>query len=65
MKWTISYYNEDVVDIITNWPKYLQAKYLRTIDLIEIHGAQIGLPITDYLGDGLYEIRIKAKEGIG
>ena len=65
MKWKISYYSEDVTNKIKAWPKGIKAKYLRTIDLIEEHGAQLGAPLTDHLGDGLFEIRIKAKEGIG
>lgn len=43
----------------------IKSKFLRTVDLIEEHGAQLGPPITDYLGDGLFEIRIKAREGLG
>jgi phage-related protein len=35
------------------------------IDLIEQHGAQLGPPHTANLGNGLFEMRIKAKEGIG
>jgi len=64
MKWKISYYSEDVTNRIMDWPKGIKAKYLRTINLIEKHGAQLGPPLTDYLGDGLFEIRVKAKEGI-
>lgn len=65
MKWKISYYSEDVTDTIKAWPKGIKSKFLRTLDLIEEHGAQLGPPMTDYLGDGLFEIRVKAQEGIG
>lgn len=64
-KWTISYYNQSVQEAIAEWPKGLLAKYMRTIDLIEEFGPQIGPPHTKAMGNGLYEIRIKAKEGIG
>ena len=65
MKWKITYYNDDVTDAIKAWPKGIKSKFLRTIDLIEEHGAQLRPPMTDYLGDGLFEIRVKAQEGIG
>ncbi|MBB71506.1 MAG: hypothetical protein CMF50_03830 [Legionellales bacterium] len=65
MNWKVSYFNQDVVKNIEAWPKKIMAKYLRIVDLIEEHGAQLGPPITDSLGDGLFEIRVKAQEGIG
>lgn len=65
MKWKISYHSDDVTGAIKAWPKGIQAKFLRVLDLIEEQGAQLGPPITDSLGDGLFEIRVKAQEGIG
>lgn len=63
-KWKVSYYNNSVLDNIRRWPKGIQAKFLRMIDLVEEFGPQLGPPHTKSIGDGLYEIRIKAKEGI-
>lgn len=63
-KFTVSYYNDRVMDVILKWPQGILAKYLRTVDLIEEFGPQLGPPHTKSLGGGLYEIRIKAKEGI-
>lgn len=38
---------------------------LRLLEMIEEHGANLGPPHTEAMGDGLFEIRAKAKEGIG
>ncbi len=65
MKWAITYYNQKVMEAIEEWPVLMRAKYIRTIELIELHGPQIGYPITKPLGDGLFEIRVNSKEGIG
>ena len=63
-KWTVTYYNDNVVAAIERWPDGIQAKYVRMIDLIEEFGPQLGPPHTKAVAPGLYEIRIKAKEGI-
>ena len=65
MQWKVTYYNEQVTDIIRKWPKKLLAKYLRILDLIEEEGPNLGEPFTKKLDKGLYEIRVKAQEGIG
>lgn len=64
MKWTVSYYNDAVMCKILELPKTLLAKYLRTIDLIEMFGANLGEPHTKAFGGGLFEIRLKGQEGI-
>ncbi len=38
---------------------------LHIFELIEMAGAQLGEPYTKPLNDGLFEVRAKAKEGIG
>jgi len=65
MKWKITYYSQDVFDELVRWPSKLSAKYLRYADLIEEFGPHINNRITKALGDGLFEIRVKAQEGIG
>ncbi len=65
MKWKITYFNEDIQKTLLKWPKGLLAKYLRIIELITISGANLGLPFTKAMGNGLFEIRVKATEGIG
>ena len=63
-RWIVTYYNESLVAAIERWPDGIQAKYLRMIDLIEESGPQLGPSHTKAVAPGLYEIRVKAKEGI-
>jgi len=65
MKWKITYCDRHVIDQLAAWPKKIKAKYLRIADLIEQHGPNLGTSITKPIGNGLFEIRVKAQEGIG
>ncbi|MBP9777609.1 MAG: type II toxin-antitoxin system RelE/ParE family toxin [Rickettsiaceae bacterium] len=65
MKWKITYFCEDTQKLLLKWPKGLLAKYLRILDLMADNGANLGLPFTKAMGAGLFEIRVKASEGIG
>ena len=62
--WSIDFY-DGVEDDIIKMPPKIQARILRLLDLMEEHGANLGAPHTAPMGDGLFEIRAKAKEGIG
>lgn len=64
MSWTIDFYS-GVEDAITEMPPKIQARMLWLLELMEKHGANLGAPHTIPMGDGLFEIRAKAKEGIG
>lgn len=64
MKWKISYYNDSVMHKILGLPKSLLAKYLRTVNLIEMFGANLGEPHSKAFGNGLFELRLKGQEGI-
>lgn len=64
MKWKITYYNDAVMENILKLPKSLLAKYLRTINLVEIFGVNLGEPHTKAFGNGLFELRLKGREGI-
>ena len=64
MTWKIDFY-QGVEEAVLQMPPKIQARMLRLLDLIEEHGANLGEPHTATLGGGLFEIRAKAKEGIG
>ena len=64
MTWKISFYT-GVDDDLLNIPPKIQARIIRLLELIEDHGPNLGPPHTKALGDGLFEIRAKATEGIG
>lgn len=65
MKWKITYFNVKVRDSLLKWPKKILARYLKITDLIEKNGPNLGMPLTRAMGDGLFELRVKAQEGIG
>jgi phage-related protein len=64
MKWRIEYYNSDIEEEILALPPGLLARYLRLADLMLEFGSNLGMPHTRSIGDGLFELRIKSKEGI-
>lgn len=45
-------------------PEGLLARYLRLTDMMLEFGANLGMPHTRAMNDGLFELRIKSKEGI-
>ena len=46
-------------------PVAIRARYFQLIDRIEHHGPNLGMPHTRSMGDGLFEMRMKGREGIG
>ncbi len=64
MSWNIEFYY-GVEQAILEMPPKIQARMLRLLELIEEHGANLGEPHTKAMGEGLFEIRAKAQEGIG
>ena len=65
MNWIVSYFNERVKREITDWPVGIYADFLRLSFLMEEHGADLRLPHSRAMGDGLFELRCKGEEGIG
>ncbi|MCW8349275.1 type II toxin-antitoxin system RelE/ParE family toxin [Vibrio sp. ZSDZ65] len=64
MSWKVEFY-DGVEDEILSMPPKIQARMIKLLELIELHGANLGPPHTESMGDGLFEIRAKAQEGIG
>ncbi len=60
----IKYYNERVEGDILKLPLTIKAKYFQYTDMLEEFGANLGMPHTRAMGDGLFELRVKGKEGI-
>jgi phage-related protein len=65
MNWIIEFFDERVEAETLSLPPKILAKMLHIFELIEMAGAQLGEPYTKPLNDGLFEVRAKAKEGIG
>ena len=65
MEWKIIYYNEKVQKLVDKWPVGVRAVYARVTERMVIHGPNLGMPFTRSMGNGLFEIRLRGKEGIG
>lgn len=65
MQWTITFYSDRVAREIRQLPKNLQAAFFRLVDTMKITGPNLGMPHTKAMGNGLFEMRLKAPEGIG
>jgi phage-related protein len=65
MNWTVSYYNERVKRNVFALPPGILADYLRLLDLMQEFGANLCMPHSRAMGDGLFELRLKGREGIG
>ena len=64
MSWEIIYYSNKVMDWIDVMPLGMRAYYVRITERLIKMGPNLGMPFTRAMGDGLFELRIKAKEGI-
>ena len=65
MAWQLTYYNAKVAEQIVAWPRGIRASFLRTAEMMETEGPNIGMPHTRAMGGGLFEVRAKGQEGIG
>jgi len=63
--WSITYFNERIQREIEEWPVGIYADFLRLIQLMEHHGADLRMPHSRAMGYGLFELRCKGKEGLG
>lgn len=63
--WTVKFLNEDVVAELDALPKDQRAKLTWIIELIQKHGLEnVREPYVKYLERGLWEIRMKGRDGI-
>lgn len=65
MNWKIKYYSERVQQEIMSFPAGIQARYIHYTKRMLVHGPNLGMPHTRAMSNGLFELRIKASEGIG
>lgn len=63
MNWQILYYNENVKKSIRALPQGLYARFLRMVQTMTQNVPNLGMPHTKSMGDGLFEMRLKAQEG--
>ena len=65
MEWEIAYDSEDLQRAIMEFPVGIQARYIPLTQRILIFGPNLGMPHPRAMGQGLFERRLKSKEGIG
>ena len=64
MNWRVSFYSARLQHEILELPAGFVARFLRYAERMEIYGRDLGMPHTRAMGDGLFELRLKAAEGI-
>jgi len=64
MSWTIGYYSAALQRELLALPATLQARYIHLTARMAVFGADLGMPHTRAMGDGLFELRLKGAEGI-
>jgi phage-related protein len=65
MDWRIRYHDDALQKSILNLPSGLLGRYLHCTDRMQLYGPDLGMPHTKSMGSGLFELRLKSKEGIG
>jgi len=64
MTWVITFFNDKVEAEILALPPGVLANFLRTVELIEEFGPDLGRPHTAPLSQGLFEIRAKGRANV-
>jgi phage-related protein len=65
MEWEIAYYSVDLQQAILAFPPGLQARYIHLTQRMIEFGPDLGMPHTRSMGNKLFELRLKSKEGVG
>jgi phage-related protein len=64
MSWTVTFYDRRVEAEVLAFPAGFLARFLRYAERMEVFGPDLGMPHTRAMGGGLFELRLKAVEGI-
>ena len=64
MVWSLTFFSDRVEAEILALPPGFVARFIRYAERMEIFGPDLGMPHTRAMGGGLFELRIKAAEGI-
>ena len=65
MDWEIVYFNEDLQSAVMRLPAGIQGRYIHLTQRMLAFGPDLGMPHSRAMGGGLFELRLKSKEGIG
>lgn len=64
MTWRVRFFNKRLEDEILTLPSGLVARFLKYAERMELYGPDLGMPHTRAMKQGLFELRLKAAEGI-
>lgn len=64
MNWKVTFYSDRVEAEIRALPGGFVARFVRYAERMEVYGPDLGMSHTRPVGDGLFELRLKAAEGI-
>lgn len=64
MNWRVCFYGSALQKEILQLPAGFVARFLRYAERMEMYGPDLGMPHTRAMGGGLFELRLKAAEGI-
>ena len=65
MAFILEYFNPHVLETIESWPAEILADYAKLVELLLDHGPSLRMPHSRSMGEGLFELRPKGREGIG
>jgi len=64
LSWRVVFYSVALEQEVLQLPAGFVARFLRYAERMEIYGPDLGMPHTRAMGGGLFELRLKAAEGI-
>jgi phage-related protein len=62
--WTVTFFSDRIEHEILKLPAGFLARFLRYTERMEVYGPDLGMPHTKAMGEGLFELRLKTREGI-
>ncbi len=65
MPYSVDYFNARVRTEIERWPVGMLADYARLVELLIEFGPDLRMPHSRSMGEGLFELRPRGREGIG
>lgn len=64
MAWQIRYHNDRLQAEVLGLPAGILARYFHCTDRMQMYGPDLGMPHTRAMASGLFELRLKSREGI-
>jgi len=64
MTWKVSFFSQRLEAEILALPAGFVARFLKYAERMELYGPDLGMPHTRAMGQGLFELRLKAADGI-